>query len=297
MERDDLADLYAFVLVATEGSFTRAAAKANTSQSSISRTVSKLEGRLGIRLLNRTTRNVATTPAGERLLRTLTPAMEAIDEELTAVRGLRDEPAGTIRITTSRHAAETVLWPVLSGFLTRYREVKVELILDSRFTDIVAEHFDAGVRLGEAIDRDMVAVRLGPDQRLVVVGSPDYVAEHGVPKHPKDLAQHQCINLRFPRTGGLYAWELEKRGREVNVRVDGQLTCDDVGMIRRFALDGFGLAYLMEDSVKEDVERGELVTVLDTWCPRFPGYYLYYSSQRQPSAAFKLLVDALRYRG
>ncbi|MCB9587644.1 MAG: LysR family transcriptional regulator [Polyangiaceae bacterium] len=297
MEREDLGDLYAFMLVAAEGSFSGAAAKAGTSQSSLSRTVRNLEARLGIRLLNRTTRHVAPTPAGERMLKTLRPALTQIDDELEAVRALGEEPSGTIRITTSRHAAETVLWPVLKGFLQRYPNIHVELSLDSRFSDIVTERFDAGVRLGEALEQDMVAVRVGPEMRLLVVGSPEYIAQHGAPKHPKDLAQHRCINLRFNRTGGLYPWELSKGTREIKVRVEGQLTCDDIHFIRHAAIDGAGLAFLMLNSVVEDIEQGRLVSVLDDWCPKFPGYYLYYPSRRQPSAAFKLLVEALQSRG
>ncbi|MEC7525405.1 MAG: LysR family transcriptional regulator [Myxococcota bacterium] len=297
MESKDLGDLYAFLVVATEGSFTRAAAKIGTSQSSLSRTVRKLEARLGIRLLNRTTRHVAPTAAGERLLRTLGPAVASIGEELEVVRGLAEEPAGTIRITTSRHAAQTVLWPVLQGFLRRYPEVHVELAIDSRFTDIVAERFDAGVRLGEALAQDMVAVRIGPDLRMAVVGAPAYFEEHGVPKRPRDLAAHRCINLRFRTTGGLYVWELQRGDRELHVRVNGQVTFDDIDMVRRAAVDGFGLGFLMRDHVAAQVDAGELVTVLDDWCPPFVGYHLYYPSRRQPSAAFKLLVDELRYQG
>ncbi|MEZ4233965.1 MAG: LysR substrate-binding domain-containing protein [Polyangiaceae bacterium] len=206
------------------------------------------------------------------------------------------DPARTIRITTSRHAADTVLWPVLTDFLKQYQDIHIELSLDSRFSDIVAERFDAGVRLGEALEQDMVAMRVGPDMRLVVVASPDYIAEHGAPKRPRDLAQHRCINLRFNRTGGLYAWELAKGSREVNVRVDGQFVCDDIDLIRRAACDGLGLAFVMENSVRQDIDEGRLVSVLADWCPRFPGYYLYYPSRRQPSAAFKLLVEALQYR-
>ncbi len=297
MQRDDLADLYVFAAVASEGSFTRAAAQLGLSQSSLSRTVSKLEKRLGIRLLNRTTRHVGPTPAGERLLRTLAPALAEIDHELEAVRGLGEEPAGTIRITTPRHAARSILWPALEPFLRRHSEIQVELALESRFTDIVAERFDAGVRLGEAIAKDMVAVRISGPLRMVVVGAPGYLEERGTPKRPTDLSAHRCINLRFRSSGGLYAWELEKDGREVNVRVDGQVTFDDVEMAIRAAVGGFGLAFVMEDRVAPHVERGELVPVLDDWCPSFPGYHLYYPSQRQSSAAFRLLVEALRVTG
>ncbi len=296
VQREDLADLYVFMVVATEGSFTRAAAQIGTSQSSLSRTVSKLEERLGIRLLNRTTRHVGPTPAGERLLRTLAPALTELDGELEAVRGMGDEPTGTVRITTSRHAALTVVWPVLEEFLRRYPGIHVELALESRFTNIVAERFDAGVRLGEALAQDMVAVRIGPPLQMRVVGSPEYLAAHSAPKRPRDLAEHRCINLRFRTTGGLYAWDLEKKGREVNVRVDGQLVFDDVDMVLRAALSGFGLAFVMEDAARPHLERGELMAVLEDWCPPFSGYHLYFPSQRQPSAAFRLLVDALRYR-
>ncbi len=296
MRREDLADLHAFALVATERSFTRAAAQVGTSQSSLSRTIAQLEERLGIRLLHRTTRNVSPTPAGQRLLETLTPAIADIDATLAAVRGLRDEPAGTVRITASRHAADTVLWPRLAPVLKRHPDVLLELALESRFTDIVAEGYDAGVRLGEALARDMVAVRIGPDLRMAMVCSPGYAAEHGLPKVPRDLSKHRCINLRFRTRGGLYAWELEKGGREVNVRVDGQLTFDDVEMVRRAALDGFGLAFVMLDAVADDLSAKRLVRAMNDWCPPFGGYHLYYPSSRQPSAAFKLIVDALRVR-
>lgn len=295
MNRADLADLHAFSLVAAEGSFTRAAAKAGTSQSALSRTIRELEARLGIRLLHRTTRKVAPTAAGARLLGTLAPAIDRIETELGALRELRDAPSGTLRISTSRHAAETELWPVLKDFLPRYPQVHVELILDSRFTDIVAEGCDAGVRLGEAVDRDMVAVRIGPDRRMVIVASPAYLAEHGTPKTPSDLAKQECINLRFRRTGALYAWELQKGSRAVNVRVEGRLVFDDSEMLRRAALDGFGLAYVMDDGVKDDVAAGRLRVVMSDWCPPFSGYHLYYPSRRQPSAAFRLLVEALKY--
>lgn len=295
MDRADLADLYAFSLVAAEGSFTRAAGKAGTSQSALSRTIRDLEARLGIRLLHRTTRKVAPTDAGARLLETLAPALDRIETELSALRGLRETPSGTLRITASRHAAQTLLWPVLRDFLPRYPEVKVELALDQRFTDIVAERYDAGVRLGEAIGRDMVAVRIGPDLRMCVVGSPAYFGEHGVPKTPRDLAGHRCINLRFRRTGALYAWELQKGSRAVNVRVEGSLVFDDSDMVLSAARDGFGLACVMNDGVKDDVEAGRLRVVMADWCPPFAGYHLYYPSRRQPSAAFRLLVEALRY--
>lgn len=296
MQREELVDLNAFAVVAEEMSFTRAAAKLGTSQSSLSHTIRRLEARLGVRLLTRTTRNVAPTEAGERLLGTLRPALESIGAELASLSELREKPAGTIRITTSEHAATTVLWSAIERLLPQYPDINIELSIDSGFRDIVAERFDAGVRLGEALAKDMIAVKIGPDVRMVIVGSPDYLARHPEPKAPGDLADHNCINLRLLTAGGLYAWELEKEGRELRVRVDGQLVSNNIGMIVRAAKAGLGLGYVMEDHVAEDVACGRLVRVLDDWCPPFPGYHLYYPSRRQPSAAFSLLVDALRYR-
>jgi DNA-binding transcriptional LysR family regulator len=296
MRREELVDLNAFLTVAEEQSFTRAAAKLGTSQSALSYTVRRLETRLGVRLLTRTTRRVAATQAGERLLKTLRPALDDIAAELGALSELRDKPAGTIRISTSEHAAHAVLWPVLERLLRDYPDVHVELSIDSGFADIVAERFDAGVRLGESIAKDMVAVRIGPDLRMAVVGAPEYFAAHPRPRSPQDLARHRCINLRLPTAGGFYAWELEKGGRELRVRVEGQLACDNVRMIVRAALAGFGLACILEDHVATLVADGRLVRVLDDWCPPFAGYHLYYPSRRQPAAAFALLVDALRHR-
>ncbi len=296
MRREELADLNAFLTVAEEQSFTRAAAKLGTSQSSLSHTIRRLEARLGVRLLTRTTRSVAPTAAGERLLGALRPALDSIGAELASLSELREKPAGTIRITTSEHAAQTVLWPVLERLLPNYPDVHVELSIDSSLTDIVTERFDAGVRLGEAVAKDMIAVRISPDLRMVVVASPAYLAGRPVPRTPHDLSDHQCINLRFLSGGGLYAWELQKDGRAVKVRVEGQIICNTVSMIVRAAVSGFGLAYVMEDHVREHLDGGCLVQVLDEWCPSFPGYYLYYPSRREPSAAFSLLVDALRLR-
>jgi DNA-binding transcriptional LysR family regulator len=296
MRREELADLNAFLAVAEEQSFTRAAAKLGTSQSALSYTVRRLEARLGVRLLTRTTRRVAPTEAGERLFQTLGPALEDIATALAAIGELRDKPTGTIRITATEHAAQTVLWPVLQKLLPDYPDVHVELAIDSGFTDIVAERFDAGVRLGESVARDMVAVRIGPDLRMAVVGAPAYFAAHPKPRAPQDLAQHRCINLRLPTAGGLYAWELEKGGRALRVRVDGQLAFNNVPMILRAATAGFGLACVLEDQVKAPVAAGSLVRVLEGWCPPFAGYHLYYPSRRQPSAAFALLVEALRFR-
>ena len=297
MRREELVDLNAFLAVAEEESFTRAAAKLGTSQSALSHTIRRLETRLGVRLLTRTTRRVAPTQAGERLQKILGPALDDIATELSSLSELREKPAGTIRITTSEHAANTILWPVLEKLLPDYPDIQVELTIDSGLTDIVAERFDAGVRLGEAIAKDMIAVRIGPEQRMAVVGSPDYFARYGKPLVPQDLANHKCINLRLPTAGGLYAWELDKDGRQLRVRVDGQLVFNNPRMILRAAMAGFGLACLMDDMAQEHLATGSLVRVLEDWCPPFPGYHLYYPSRRQPSAAFTLLVDALRYKG
>lgn len=296
MRREELVDLNAFLTVAEEQSFTRAAAKLGTSQSSLSHTIRRLESRLGVRLLTRTTRSVAPTEAGERLLGTLRPALDSIGAELTSLGELREKPAGTIRVTTSGHAANTVLWPALEKLLPDYPDIHVELSIDSGLTDIVTERFDAGVRLGEALAKDMIAVRIGPDLRMAVVGSPAYFKRRPIPHTPQDLAEHQCINLRFLSAGGFYAWELEKDGRELRVRVEGQLTFNNVDMIVRAATAGFGLGFVMADQVEAHLAEGRLVRVLEDWCPPFPGYHLYYPSRRQPSAAFSLLVDALRYR-
>ncbi len=297
MRREELADLKAFLVVAEEQSFTRAAAKLGTSQSALSYTLRRLETRLGVRLLTRTTRRVAPTEAGERLLRTLRPALDTIAAELASLTDMRETPAGSIRITTSAHAAASVLWPVLERLLSRYPDIQVELNIESRLTDIVAERYDAGVRLGEQLAKDMVAVRIGPDLRMAVVAAPSYLAARPPPRSPQDLAEHRCINLRQQTLGGLYAWELERNRREVKVRVEGQLIFNDVGMVLTAAAAGFGLACVLEDHAEADVATGRLVRVLEDWCPPFPGYHLYYPSRRQPSAAFALLVEALRYRG
>ncbi len=296
MRREDLVDLNAFLTVAEAQSFTRAAAKLGTSQSSLSHTIRRLEARLGVRLLTRTTRSVAATEAGERLLGTLKPALDSIGAELTSLGALREKPAGTIRITTSEHAATTLLWPTLERLLPDYPDIHVELSIDSGLVDIVAERFDAGVRLGEALAKDMIAVRIGPDLRMAMVGSPWYFEKQAMPRTPHDLAGHQCINLRFLTGGGLYAWELAKDGREVRVRVEGQLAFDSVNMIVRAAVAGFGLGFVMEDHVRSHLAEGRLIRVLEDWCPPFTGYHLYYPSRREPSAAFALLVEALRYR-
>ena len=297
MRRDELGDLMAFLVVAEERSFTRAAARLGTSQSALSHTMRRLEARLGLRLLTRTTRRVAATEAGERLIETLRPAFDEIDGQLAALSELRDKPAGTVRITTSLHAAESILWPTMARLLPAYPDVKVELTIDQSLTDIVAERYDAGVRLGEQVAKDMVAVRIGPELRMAVVGAPSYFAERPPPGTPHELTDHVCINLRLPTLGGLYVWEFEKHGRELKVRVDGQLVFNYVPMVLDAAAAGFGLACVLEDHAEKYIADGRLVRVLEDWCPPFAGYHLYYPSRRQPAAAFALLVDALRYRG
>jgi DNA-binding transcriptional LysR family regulator len=297
MSRTNVNDLLAFLAVARERSFTKAAAKLGVSQSALSHTLRDLEARLGLRLLTRTTRSVAPTEAGERLLRTVGPRFEEIEAELAALSALREKPAGNIRITTGEHAANTILWPALKTLLHEYPDITVELVIDYGLTDIVAERYDAGVRLGESLDKDMIAVRIGPDVRMAVVGAPSYFARRPLPKAPQDLTTQDCINLRLPTYGGLYAWEFEKAGREVKVRVEGRLVFNSVTPILTAALAGFGLAYLPEDRVEGHVAEGGLVRVLADWCPLFSGYHLYYPSRRQPTPAFAILVDALRYRG
>jgi DNA-binding transcriptional LysR family regulator len=295
--RTDLNDIAAFLAVARERSFTRAAAQLGVSQSALSQTVRGLEAQLGLRLLTRTTRSVAPTEAGERLVRTAGPRLDEIDAELAALNGLRDRPGGTVRITAHDHAVRAVLWPALKRLLPDYPDIKVEIAIQSGLTDIVAERFDAGIRAGEMVAQDMVAVRIVPAMRSAVVGAPSYVAGRDRPKTPQDLTGHVCINLRLPTRGGLYAWEFAKGGHEVRVRVDGQLTFNESGPMLDAALAGFGLAYVPEDSVQAHLADGRLVRVLADWCPSYPGYHLYYPSRRQPTPAFSLLVEALRYRG
>jgi DNA-binding transcriptional LysR family regulator len=297
MRRQQLSDLAAFVAVAQERSFTRAAAKLGITQSSLSHTLRRLEGRLGLRLLARTTRSVAPTDAGERLLRTLRPAFEEIDVEIAALRELREKPAGSIRITTAGHAAETVIVPALQRMLPAYPDIKVEITVDYGLTDIVAGQYDAGVRLGERVAKDMIAVRIGPDLRMAAVAAPSYFATRRPPRVPRDLAGHQCINLRLPTSGGLYAWEFERGGREVKVHVDGQLAFNGLPMSLQAARLGLGIAFVPEDLVRSEVAAGALVQVLADWCAPFSGYHLYYPSRRQVTPAFALFVEALRYRG
>lgn len=297
MPRPHLNDLQAFRAVAEEGSFTRAAAQLGVSSSALSQTLRGLEERLGLRLLTRTTRSVALTEAGERLLQTLGPAFDQIDSALAALGEFREKPSGTIRITVGEHPADTVLWPVLARLLPDYPDIKVEVDVDNTLTDIVAGRYDAGIRLGEQVAKDMVAVRIGPEMRMAVVGAPSYFESHSPPKTPQDLTEHRCINLRLPTHGSIYAWELEKGRRELRVRVEGQLVFNVTPLVLKAALAGFGLACVFEDQVQAHLADGRLVRVLADWCPPFPGYHLYYPSRRQPTPAFALLVEALRYRG
>lgn len=297
MKREHLADLAAFAAVARELSFTRAAAQLGMTQSSLSHAIRRLEGRLGLRLLSRTTRSVAPTEAGERLLQTVRPAFEGIDAEIDALTSLRERPAGSVRITAAEHAAETVLLPGLRRFLPAYPDIQVELTLEYGLTDIVAAHFDAGIRLGEQVAKDMVAVRVGPDFRMAVVATAGYLEGKRAPKTPQDLQGHNCINLRLPTRGGIYPWEFEKGPREINVHVEGQLVFNSLAMRLWAVRAGLGIGFVPEDVVEDDVAAGRLVRVLADWCAPFPGYHLYYPSRRHTSPAFSLLVEALRYRG
>jgi DNA-binding transcriptional LysR family regulator len=297
MQRGQFDDLVAFVAVARERSFTKAAAKLGVSQSALSHTVRELEARLGVRLLTRTTRSVAPTEAGERLLQTLAPRFEEIEAALSAVRELRERPAGTIRVTATEFAIDTVLLPKLTKLLRDYPDIKVEMIVDYGLTDIVAQQYDAGVRSGEQVAKDMIAVRIAPDMRMAVVGAPSYFKTHPEPKKPQDLLAHNCINLRLPTYGSLYAWEFEKGSRELRVRVEGQLTFNSTGQLLNAALAGCGLAYVPQGMVEAHIAKGRLRRALADWCPPYSGYHLFYPSRRQSSAAFALFVDALRHRG
>ncbi|MBS1023162.1 LysR family transcriptional regulator [Gluconobacter cerinus] len=296
MRREELSDLAVFLAVAEECSFTRAAARLGTSQSAISQIVRRLEARIGLKLLTRNTRKVAPTEAGEQLMATLRLAFNDIDVRLMALNALTERPSGTVRITTSRHAAETILWPSIRRLLQNYPDVRVELSVDSHLTDIVADQFDAGVRLGEQVARDMIAVRIGPDLRMAAVAAPAYLTQQGVPQTPHDLTKHRCINIRLPTKGGLYMWEFSKEGRDLNVRVEGPLILDDISMVLAAAVDGIGLAYVMEDQVAALIRDGKLVRVLEDWCPLFSGYHLYYPDRHQLPSAFRMLVKELRYR-
>jgi len=296
MRREEFGDLTAFLTVAEERSFTRAAARLGTSQSALSFTLRRLETRLGMRLLTRTTRSVAPTQAGERLLGALGPAIENIEGVLATLSEFRDKPAGSFRITAGQHAIDTILWPALAPLLRAYPDIKVELNAESALTDIVAERFDAGVRLGEQVEKDMIAVRIGPEARMIVVAAPACFATRAPPQTPRELTHYPCINLRLATYGGFYAWEFEKDGEAIRVRVEGQVAFNGVPHMLTAALEGFGLAYLPEDVCREALSKGRLVQALADWCPLFPGYHLYYPSRRQPSPAFALIVESLRRR-
>jgi DNA-binding transcriptional LysR family regulator len=297
MLRENANDLLAFLAVARERSFTKAAGKLGVSQSALSHTIRGLEARLGLRLLTRTTRSVAPTEAGQHLLDTVGPHFEEIEINLAALSNLRDTPAGSIRINAMDHALHLILWPVLKPFLAQYPDISVEVCCDYGFVDIVAQGFDAGVRLGEDVAQGMIATRIGPDMRMAVVGSPAYFAGRTAPRTPHELTAHRCNNLRLPTNGGLYAWEFEKDEERLKARVSGQITLNGVYQLLDAALDGMGLSYLPEDLVISHLAAGRLVRVLEDWCPVFAGFHLYYPSRRQASPAFALLLEALRYRG
>ena len=297
MPRDTMSDLVAFLAVARELSFTRAAGRLGVSPSALSHTIRGLEERLGVRLLTRTTRSVSPTEAGERLLSRVGPHFDEIRLELEGLSELRDRPAGTIRLVAGDHPAETILWPAIKKLLPGYPDIHVEICIDNAFTDIVAERFDAGVRLGEAVAKDMIAVRIGPDLRWQAVAAPSYLSTRPIPVTPHHLADQVCINQRLPSRGGYWAWEFEKDRRELKVRVEGQLAFNRIDLVREAALAGFGIAMLPSDYVERHIAEGRLVALLEDWSPPWPGYHLYYPSRRQQSPAFALLVEALRYRG
>ncbi|MFL9949028.1 LysR family transcriptional regulator [Paraburkholderia agricolaris] len=296
MSAENFRDILAFLAVARERSFTRAAAQVGVSQSALSHTIRGLEARLGIRLLTRTTRSVSPTDAGERLIRSVAPRFQAIADELAAFDELRDKPVGTVRITTSDFAANTVLWPKLSQLQPAYPDVKIEIFVDPGLTDIVEERYDAGVRFGDQIAKDMTAVRISPDIQMTIVGAPSYLEKRPPPKVPSDLSRHQCINTRYSNRGGVYAWELKKGKRNLQVRVSGPWTFNSIYPVLDAALAGFGLAYVPEELARPHVASGRLHPVLKDWCPTFPGLHIFYASRRQSSPALSLIVETLRYR-
>ncbi|MDE7540542.1 LysR family transcriptional regulator [Gluconobacter sphaericus] len=296
MLREELGSLAMFMAVADEGSFTKAAGKLGISQSALSHSLRRLEARLGLRLLTRTTRSVALTLAGERLIETLRPALDDIDQKLAALTELRDHPAGNVRITTSSHAAYTLLWPAIDRVTAEHPDINVEINIEGGLVDIVAERYDAGIRLGERLEQDMIAVPISPRLRMAAVASPSYLSGKTIPETPYDLAQHNCINLRLPTSGGLYAWEFERDGKEIRVKTQGQLVLNDINLIVEAALTGHGIAFMLEDHVKDHLSAGTLVQILEEWCEPFDGYFLYYPSKRQPSPAFNLVLNALRYK-
>ncbi|HSV78784.1 MAG TPA: LysR family transcriptional regulator [Ramlibacter sp.] len=294
--RENFSALLAFLEVARERSFTKAAAKLGVSQPALSRAIRGLEARLGFRLLTRTTRSVTPTEAGERVVNALEPRVEEIEAELADLAELREKPAGTLRITTSDHAADAILLPRLAALLPQYPDIRVEIVVDYALTDIVAQRYDIGVRLGDQVAKDMIAVRIGPDVRMAVVASPGYLRAHPGPHHPQELTGHNCVNLRLPTYGGLYAWEFEQDGHKLNVRVEGQITCNTLAQLLHAGLQGLGLVYIARDVAQPHLDAGRLVSVLEGWCPTFPGFHLYYPSRRQSSKVLQIVVDALRYR-
>lgn len=297
MSKENLNDLQAFVVVARERSFTRAAAQMGLSRSALSHAMLALEARLGVRLLTRTTRSVSTTEAGARLLETVAPRLQEIEAELGQLSAMRDKPAGTVRITAHDHAISTVLWPRLLPLLRQYPDIQIEFSVDYAFTDIASHRFDAGVRVGDRVDKDMLAVRISPDLRMAVAASPGYLAGRPMPKRPQDLIAHRCVNLRLPTRGNLYAWDFEKGKKAINVKVEGQTVFNSTSLMLQAALDGLGFAYVPFDLMKPHIDAGRLVAVLEDWWPSFPGYHLYYASRRQIAPALALVIDALRYRG
>lgn len=294
MLRENVADLIFFLAVARERNFTRAAAQIGVSQSALSHAVRQLEERIGVRLLTRTTRQVTPTPAGERLYASLSPLFDSIQSELTAVTDLRKEPAGVVRLAATDYAASEILWPKLSKILKQYPDIKVEIVTDYGLTDIVAGRFDAGIRLGESISGGMIAARISPDIAFAVIGTPEYLEGRSRPEIPQDLTGHDCINLHLPTHGGVYVWEFEKDGKDLKVRVDGQLTCSSASQIIKAVLDGYGLGFVPEGMAEELIAQGRLVRLLEDWTPPWSGYHIYYPSKRQPSAAFSVVLDALR---
>lgn len=296
MKRDDLYDLAAFAVVAEQGSFTRAAAELRMSQSALSHAMKALEERLGVRLLSRTTRSVSTTEAGETLLRSLRPALEEISLGVDGVGALRGKASGTVRITATKHAVSSVVMPVLPRFLASHPDIRVDMIVDDNLTDIVAERIDAGIRFGDIVAKDMIAVRVGPDIKMVVVAAPSYFADHPMPRTPRELSVHRCINYRHVRSGGFYAWDFEDKGRPFEVRVEGPLAFNNTDLIREAAVAGLGIAYVYYDAVAADIKAGRLKQILEKWCPTFPGYYLYHPSRRQTPPALAAVIAALRYK-
>ncbi|MCC4631967.1 LysR family transcriptional regulator [Xanthomonas dyei] len=297
MARDNFKDLLALIAIVREGSFTRAAAKLGVSQSALSHTIRGLEASLGLRLLTRTTRSVAPTEAGERLIQTVAPRFAEIEEALSALSEMRDTPAGNVRITATDYAARAILWPKLSKLLQQYPDINVEMFIDNGLTDIVADRYDLGVRLGDQVEKDMIAARIAPDMRMALVASPSYLARRPLPKTPQDLTAHRCINLRMKTAGGIYAWELEKDGREVIVRVQGQLTFNGTYEAVDAAVDGFGIAFVQEDLARPHIKAGRLRWIMKDWSPTWPGLHAFYPSRRHSSPAFNLVLDALRYKG